>query len=366
MTNGRVYGTQIKKKLNLIQNSFLSWSDKMKIDQIIVLKESRSNEGRVALTPNAVSLLLKKHISIPIMIESGAGHLAGLTDQEYIKAGATVFTLNSELPSNSLILRVKCPSPERERLENKLFSENTIMMGFLDPLDHDTSHISRWKSQGITLIALELLHLTSEDPRNAQAAMSRFAGELALYDALKHYEGSLPKKVMVIGTGPAGFSAAITARNMQLPIQLFGRREHYRKKIEDEGIIYHVLPMENQPDFIRAYLSDQTIVITAARNIGEKSPILIDEKSFAILPPKSVIVDLSAGEGGSVIGSRQDAIKIVERDIKIINVSGYPKTLPKEASEAFSQCMVNLLQDIIDPTGHIDIIFHSKLTRETR
>ncbi|MBA2649282.1 MAG: hypothetical protein H0U75_06725 [Legionella sp.] len=325
----------------------------MKIDQIIVFKESRSNEGRVALTPHAVSLLLKKNI--PIMIESRAGKLAGFTDEEYINAGAKIFTLDSKLPSNSFILRVKCPTPEREILENRLFSENTIMMGFLDPLDHDTSHITRWKTQGIMLIALELLNLTSDDPRNAQAAMSRFAGELALNDALKHYKGSDPKKVTVIGTGPAGLSAAFTASKLQLPIQMFGRKEHYRKKVENTGINYYVLPMENQRDFIRSHLSDQTIVITAARNIGEKSPILIDEKSFTILPKNSVIVDLSAGEGGSVVGSRQDAIKIVERDIKVMNISGYPKILPKEASEAFARCMVNLLQDIIGPSRDVNM-----------
>lgn len=325
----------------------------MKIDQIIVLKESRSHEGRVALTPHAVSLLSTKHI--PILIESGAGHLAGFTDEQYFKMGAKIFTLDSKLPSNSFILRVKCPTPEREISENKLFSDNTIMMGFLDPLDHDTSHITRWKTQGIMLIALELLPITSDDPRNAQAAMSRFAGELALHDALKHYKGSLPKKVMVIGTGPAGLSAAITANKLQLPVQLLGRKEHYRKKVENTGIVYHVLPKENQQDFIRSYLADQTIIITAARNIGEKSPILIDEKSFAILPPDSVIVDLSAGEGGNVVGSRQDAIKTVERNIKVMNVSGYPKILPKEASEAFAQCIVNLLQDIIQPNGDVDM-----------
>lgn len=324
----------------------------MKINQIIVFKESRSNEGRVALTPLAVSSLAKKHL--PIMIESGAGNLAGFTDEEYIKAGAKIFTLNSKLPSNSFILRVKCPVPERETLENNFFSENTIMMGFLDPLDHDVSHIDRWKSQGIKLIALELLQLASDDSRNAQAAMSRFAGELALYDALKHYQGSYPKKVLVIGAGPAGLSAAMAAKKLELPVQLFGRKEHYRKQVENAGIIYHVLPTENQRDFIRSYLADQTIIITAARNVGEKSPVLIDEKSFAALPTKSVIVDLSAGEGGNVVGSRQDEIKIVERDIKIMNVSGYPKILPKQASEAFAQCMVNLLQDFIDPAGEVN------------
>jgi NAD(P) transhydrogenase subunit alpha len=327
----------------------------VKIDQIIVLKESRSNEGRVALTPETVALLSTKKIPILILIESGAGHLAGLSDEEYIKAGAKIFTLNSTLPANSLILRVKCPTPEREKLENKFFSENNMMMGFLDPLEHDTSHIARWKKLGMKLISLELLRITGDDPRNAQAAMSRFAGELALHDALKHYEGSLPKNVMVIGTGPAGLSAAITASKLKLPIVLLGRNEKYRKKIEDENIVYHVLPEQNQQDFIRSHLADKTIVITAARNVGEKSPILIDEKSFQTLPEKSVIVDLSAGEGGNVVGSKQDAIKTIERGIKIMNVSGYPKIRPKEASEVFAQCMVKLLQDMIDLNGDINL-----------
>ena len=37
----------------------------------------------------------------------------------------------------------------------------------------------------------------------------------------------------------------------------------------------------------------QTIVITAARIPGKKAPLLIDEGSLKLLPPKSVVVDLA-------------------------------------------------------------------------
>lgn len=195
--------------------------------------------------------------------------------------------------------------------------------------------------------------MSSDDRRNAQAAMSRFAGELALLDALKHYEGTAAKKVTIIGTGPAGLSAALCARKLQLPVQLFGRKEQYRNKIESSGIEYHVLPIEKQCTFIHKYLTNQTIIITAARVIGEKSPILIDEESFALLPADSVIVDLSAGEGGSVVGSRQDVVKLIERGIKIVNISGYPKMRPKEASAAFADCMIHLLQTFIDSRNEV-------------
>lgn len=325
----------------------------MKIDQIIVLKETREGEGRVALTPAAVSLLVARHYHI--MIEGEAGLLAGFSDEEYIQAGARIFKLSSEgFPPNSLLLRVKRPNKTREHLENNLLRANTVMMGFLDPFDVDhENHITNWHTLGVSTISLELLHFTADDPKNAQAAMSRFAGRLALQDALQHYQGLLPKKVTVFGTGPAAMSAAFSARNLQLSVQLFGRHERYRQKIEEAGIVYYVLPANDQSAFIRAHLSNQTIIITAARSVGEKAPLLIDAAGLAVLPEKTVIVDLSAGEGGSVAGSKEDAVTVTDRDISIINVSGYPKAEPKAASEEFAQCMVNLLLEVMAPDGEM-------------
>ncbi len=82
-------------------------------------------------------------------------------------------------PPNYLILRVKRPNKVREKLENKLLPDGAVMMGFLDPFDvaHE-NHIARWQDLGVNTISLELLNLAADDPRNAQAAMSRFAGRL--------------------------------------------------------------------------------------------------------------------------------------------------------------------------------------------
>ena len=104
--------------------------------------------------------------------------------------------------------------------------------------------------------------------------------------------------------------------------------------------------------------TSRRIIITAARVIGEKSPLLIDAKSLAFLPDNTVIVDLSAGEGGSVMGSKQDSVIHIERGISIINISGYPKAQPKEASEAFAACMTNLLFEIIENKTDIDFEHH--------
>ena len=327
----------------------------MKIEHIIVLKETREGEGRVALTPHAVAALVEKNY--PIMIESGAGFLAGFSNEDYLQAGSTLFDLNTHpLPQHSFILRVKRPTKEREALENTLIPSGSIMMGFLDPFDvgHE-NHISNWQSLGITTISLELLRLKADDTRNAQAAMSRFAGRLALKDALNRYHGDLPKRVSILGTGPAGLGAAYAARELQLPVQLFGQQERHRKDVESKGVIYFVLPEQEQPAFIAKHLSHETIVIAAVRNIGEKPPILINEASLEALPEKAVLIDLCTGEGGAIIGSREDAIITADRGISIVNVSGYPKAEPKAASEAFAQCMVNLLLDILSPEREMDM-----------
>lgn len=327
----------------------------VKINQIIVAKETREGEARVALTPAAVATLVTKNYRI--MIESGAGILAGFTDAEYIQAGADMFTLGStHFPLHSLFLRVKRPNKIREHLENELLPDGTVMMGFLDPFDvQQENHIANWQRMGIKPISLELLHLAADDPKNAQAAMSRFAGQLALQNALQHYQGSLPKRVSVLGTGPAGLSAAFAAIKQQLPVQLFGRHERHRQAVEREEITYYVLPVTEQRTFIRAHLSNETIIITAARNVGEKSPLLIDAASFEVLPDKAVIIDLSTGEGGNVEGSIEDQVVIIDRDISIINVSGYPKAEPQMASEAYAQAIVNLLLEIMIPNNGINL-----------
>ena len=324
----------------------------MEIKQILVFKESRLDEGRVALTPGAVHQLKKN--GIPIFIERQAGNLSQFTDEDYVQAGATIFTLDAQLPAQSVILRVKRPTKERETLENKLFSDNTVMMGFLDPLKDDISHIDRWQTLGLKLISLELLPLAANDPKNAQAAMSHIAGRLALKDAINRYQGSHAKNVTVIGTGPAGLAAAFAAKELHLHVQLFGRKEQFRQLAEEAEIDYYVLPEYEPREFLRQYLKDQTIIITAARAIGKKAPLLIDEPEFNLLPDYSVIVDLSTGEGGSVKGSKSDRAITINRHISIVNISGYPKTEPRVASVAFSDCMVNLLVELITANKELD------------
>ncbi|WP_226905661.1 hypothetical protein [Legionella antarctica] len=330
--------------------------------QILVVKETHEGESRVALTPTTVAVLVKKHYQV--LVETDAGLKAGFTNDEYINAGAKIFSLTSSgFPSNTFIVRIHRPSKARRLIENKNFHENIAMLGFLSPFVAD-DHIAAWQELGITTLSFDLFKsLSINDPKNAQSAMSRIAGRLAFQDAFKRYRGEQPVKLTVIGTGPAAISAALEALKHQVPVQVFGRKVQHKAELEASGMTYYVLPdADEEVNFIKPHLAEETIVITAARTSGKKAPLLIDEESIRLLPHNAVVVDLAVSNGGNVTGSKSDQVINIAKGISIINVSGYPKAEPRFSSEAYAQCVVSLIIEIMSPEG--DMLFENDLVQE--
>lgn len=335
----------------------------MYFKQILVVKETRENEKRVALTPEVVGQLTQK--GYRVFVEEGAGVNAGFTDEEYLQAGAKLFILSeSGFPPNTFIVRVLRPSKERETLEQSLYRQNNAMLGFLFPFVAD-NHIDSWQALGLTTLSFDLFKsLSIYDSKNAQAAMSSIAGRLAFHDALKHYREEKNITLTIIGTGAAGLSAAYEGLKCGVKVQVFSRKETLRKELEEAGATYYALPKTiiEQISFIRPYLAGSNIVITAARTPGKKAPLLIDEDSLKILPPKSVVVDLAISNGGNVFGSKHDQVIALENDVLLVNISGYPKTEPRASSEVYAQCVFHLITEIMSPVGELS--FENELVQE--
>lgn len=335
----------------------------MHFKQILVVKETHENEKRISLTPTVVAQLTQQ--GYRVLIEQDAGINAGFTNNEYLQSGAELFILSSAgFPDDTFIVRVLRPSHEREQIENNLFGTNNAMLGFLFPFVAD-NHITTWQSLNLTTLSFDLFKsLTIDDPKNAQAAMSRIAGKLAMHDALEHYHGEKPAFLTIIGAGAAGLSAAYEGLRCGISVQVFGRKESLRQEVESKGATYHVLPTDiaSQIKFIRAHLTDATIIITAARTAGKKAPLLIDDESLHVLPNKAVVIDLAIGTGGNVIGSKYDQTITLDNGVILHSVSGYPKREPKESSEIYSQCVYHLLAEIMSPTG--ELAFDNHLIQE--
>ena len=73
-----------------------------------VPKEIKNNEFRVSATPPGVHSLVKAGHTV--YVESGAGLGSAITDQDYVKAGATILNTADEVwAKGDLILKVKEP-----------------------------------------------------------------------------------------------------------------------------------------------------------------------------------------------------------------------------------------------------------------
>ncbi len=91
-----------------------------------ILKEIKTEENRVAMTPSGVEVLkLNKHT---VLVEKGAGIGSGFDDELYIKAGAELIETAKEIYDRSdMVMHVKEPIEQ----EYDLIREGQIVFTYL-------------------------------------------------------------------------------------------------------------------------------------------------------------------------------------------------------------------------------------------
>lgn len=316
---------------------------------ILIAKETRAGETRVALIPAHVNELIKQGHTV--FVEHLAGVNAGFTDQDYITAGAQIRSVNSDTLDSykklfegiTHIVRVKRPDRSREMLENKSIAKNTVMIGALDPLEQHSPHLKEYQDAGIDTHSIDQLSLPPDHPMNILSSMSKIAGRLALADAINHFKNEI-RKIVIIGFGTVGQSAFYEAIKRHLPVTVMLRDAKHTAEVTRAG--GRAVLIDNN---IRDEVVDADIVITSARRNNEPAPLLITDEILQLMRPGSVIVDMALSEGGNVSGSQHDATLTLGNNVIVTNVSGYPKAEPTLASELWSQASLLYLQEQLHP-----------------
>jgi len=73
-----------------------------------VPREVYPNESRVAITPDTIKRVIKQNGSA-FVVESGAGNLASISDQDYVAAGARIGSAQDAFQAD-VVLKVRPPS----------------------------------------------------------------------------------------------------------------------------------------------------------------------------------------------------------------------------------------------------------------
>jgi NAD/NADP transhydrogenase alpha subunit len=339
--------------------------------KILITKETRAGETRVALLPSDVAQLIKA--GNQVIVEQSAGIAADCTDQDYRVAGATILPepiatvegYQQHFADIDIIVRVKRPERAREVLESQTLIPGTIMIGALDPLEHDAMHVDEYRAANINAYSIDqVASLPPQHPLNLLSGMSQIAGELALQNALDLSTKQV-HQLVIVGFGVAGRSAFHTALKKGLAVTVVSINTADLDEVGVLGATGVLLDKNSnlaiQQAVVAQALNTADIVITAARDPGKKAPQLIPAATLMQMPANAVIVDLALSEGGNVEGSRHDETLVLGNQITVTNTSGYPKMFPARASAIWSKASLHFVLLLI--ANDMALIKSSQITR---
>src|SRR5258706_3750908 len=178
-----------------------------------VPKETFPGEKRVATVPDVVPKLAK--LGFSVIVQSGAGDAASISDQAYADAGARVVADAGAVWSGAdIIFKVRAPSSD----EVQWMREGQILVSFIWPAQNPEL-LRQLAARKATVLAMDSVPRISRAQKlDALSSMANIGGYRAVIEAAhefgRFFTGQItaagkgpPAKVFVIGAGGAGLAA---------------------------------------------------------------------------------------------------------------------------------------------------------------
>ncbi|MEY2757603.1 MAG: hypothetical protein RIR33_1381 [Pseudomonadota bacterium] len=363
--------------------------------KIAVLKEQRFNETRVAATPETVKKLIGlKHA---VAVESCAGLAAGIRDEDYAAAGATVDSAADVLKGADIVLKVRAPDAS----ELATYPKGVALAGLLEPYAGKSEAVA-YAAAGVTAIAMEFVpRITRAQSMDVLSSQANLAGYRAVIEGSQLYGRALPMmmtaagtvaaaKVFVMGAGVAGLQAIATARRLGGVVSATDVRPAAKEQVASLGAKFIAVENEEfkaaetaagyakamspeyqklQAELVATHIAKQDIVVTTALIPGRPAPVLVTEAMVRTMRPGSVIVDLAVSQGGNCPLSKPDEVVVVN-GVKVAGFTNLPGRIAADASALYAKNLLALLPLLTGenaafaPKWDDEIVKASVLTRD--
>lgn len=271
-----------------------------------VPKEIKNKENRVGMVIAGVRALTTA--GHKVLVQTGAGLGAGISDDEYKKGGAIITgTAKEVFEKSDMIVKVKEPLPE----EYPLLREDQILYTYLH-LAADERLTKALMERRIVGIAYETIQ-TPDGSLPLLAPMSAVAGRMATQIGatyLQHDHGGKGlllggvtgvdrARVVVLGGGVVGVNAAKMAAGLGAHVSILDVNIHRLDYLSD---IFgnDVTTLYSNNEQIEKAVSNADLVIGAVLVPGAKAPKLVNREMVSKMQPGGVIVDVAVDQGGSV------------------------------------------------------------------
>ena len=339
--------------------------------RIGVPREIFPGEKRVATVPEAVVKLVK--LGFAVVVESGAGELAQLSDADYVAAGASIAPTAAELWSGSdIVFKVRAPTPD----EVALMHEGQTLIGFLWPAQNpDLMQLLAAKK--VTALSIDALPrtLSRAQKMDALTSMAGVSGYRAVIEAAnafgRFFSGQItaagkvpPAKVFIAGAGVAGLAAIGAASSLGAIVRANDTRaevadqvvslggEFVKVDYEEEGSGgggYAKVMSEGFQQAQRAMYAAQArevdIIITTALIPGKPAPKLITAEMVRSMKPGSVIVDMAAEQGGNCELTEPGQV-VVKHGVTIVGYTDLASRMARQSSTLYATNLFRLSEEL--------------------
>ncbi len=328
--------------------------------RLVVPKETRPGELRVALVPGELSRLAGR--GIEVLVQCGAGEAALFADEDYEAAGATVVGDAPELyAAADLAVKVQPPAPE----EVEMLREGSSVLSFLAPSEH-LDLVKALAERKVTAYSFELVPRTSRaqsmDALSSQANVAGYRAVLVAANRLTKFiplfmtpAGTVPPaRVLVMGAGVAGLQAIATARRLGAVVSAYDVRTAAKEEVKSLGATFLELELEaqegsggyaaaqseeflaRQQEMVAKHVAASDVVLTTAAIPGRRAPVLVTAAMVHAMHRGAVIVDLAAASGGNC-ELTEDGKEVTVNGVHIIGASELAATMPTHASSLYAR-----------------------------
>ncbi|MFZ7102002.1 MAG: alanine dehydrogenase [Peptococcaceae bacterium] len=323
-----------------------------------VPKEIKNNENRVAITPAGVVAFVKAGHGV--IVEENAGAGSGITNDEYLKAGAKIIAKASDVWAQAdMIMKVKEPLP----VEYQCFREELILFTYLH-LAPEPELTKALMEKKVLSIAYETVQLANGS-LPLLSPMSEVAGRMSIQVGAQYLEkpkggkgillggvpGVAPAKVVIIGGGIVGTNAAKKAVGMGADVTIIEKSIDRMRYLDDIFGTKIKTLMSNSFNIAQA-VKEADLLVGAVLIPGAKAPHLVTEEMVKEMKPGSVIVDVAIDQGGSIatidrVTTHSDPV-FEKHGVIHYSVANMPGAVPRTSTFALTNATLPFALQLAD------------------
>jgi alanine dehydrogenase len=322
--------------------------------------DKKNDEKRVALTPEAVNILVENDNEV--IVQKGAGTGANYSDKDYSDNGAILTDSPARVFSADAVIKVAPFTPQ----DVDYLKGNQLVMSFLNVLKLSEDTLGKLIRKKVTAIALEKIR-DNNGVMPVMESMSEISGVTSILiasDYLSNHHGGkgvllggitgvTPTEVIIIGANTAGEYAARAAIGLGSQVKIFDPSLHNLRRFQNivgqrlQTSVFH-------PQVLKKALKSADVLIGAIELEDLRPWYYITEDMVKIMKKGAVIIDLSIDRGGCIETTECRALRdpVYEKH-GVVHFSAWnlPSRVARTASIALSNIFNPLFQNIAEAGG---------------